>query len=133
GSSLAFRLQLTTNVDSITGPDSFVFSILDRTGTPIPTLDPSGVDNFLAITINSMDPMPLSYGSDPSRPPAGGGSAFDIAAPTVTLGSSVPEPSSLRSILIGAAGLGLLGLRRPTQRRPIRACEDGGDRGSPIP
>jgi hypothetical protein len=70
GSSLGFRLQTTTNVDAGGTPDEFSFSILDSSGAQIPT---NGfVDAFLILDIDSSNPTPQSFSSDPSRPPQGG-------------------------------------------------------------
>jgi hypothetical protein len=107
GSSLSFKVDLTTNVDGGVTPDVFTFNILDAiTNQPLPTGDPNGTDTLLTVTIDSVNPEIKSYGSSP-------GSAFAFDAPQTLVTpptptpplSNAPEPDSL--VLIG---IGLLGL-----------------------
>ncbi len=100
GSTLDFEVQLTTNVDAGPTPDQFSFAILDSTLTEIPTLGPG--DAFLIVDINSTNPSIQTFASDPSTPPAGGGSGISISAPQVQV---VPEPTVLMLLVIGLGGL----------------------------
>jgi hypothetical protein len=109
GSSLSFRLNLSTNGDSGGTPDQFSFAILDKTGTELPTLAPSFFDVFIEVDIDSANPLVHTYGTDTNRIPAGGGSAINIAAPTATAVTAVPEPTPLSLTLLGVAGLFLFG------------------------
>jgi hypothetical protein len=97
GSSLSFLLDLTTNVDTGGTPDAFAFSILDSSGSSIPTLDPTTADTLLTINIDSARPTILTYATDPSRNTLGGaGPSITMNAPTaVPPTSPVPEPGAL--------------------------------------
>jgi hypothetical protein len=104
GSSLSFRLNLSTNVDTGGTPDQFTFAILDRTGTELPTLAPSFFDVFIQVDIDSANPLVHTYGTDTNRIPAGGGSAINIAAPTATA-VATPEPTMMMLTLLGLSGI----------------------------
>jgi hypothetical protein len=104
GSALSFRLSLSTNVDSGGTPDEFSFAILDHTGTEIPTLA-SFFDVFVQIDIDSANPVVHTFATDTSRTPEGGGGPINIASPTATPVSSVPEPTRLSLTLSGLAAL----------------------------
>lgn len=97
GSSLSFLLDLTTNVDTGGTPDAFAFSILDSSGSSIPTLDPTTADTLLTINIDSASPTILTNATDPSRNTLGGaGPPITMNAPTVASPTSpVPEPGTL--------------------------------------
>lgn len=95
GSKLSFLLDLTTNVAS-PNPDQFALAILDPTGNPIPTSDPTGFDNLLTINIDSGNPTPNIYSN-----------LVSVSAPTVT-----PEPSSVLLLGIGMTGFLLWRARR---------------------
>jgi hypothetical protein len=104
GSLLAFILTTTTNVDPGGIPDTFAFSILDGTGLPIPTLDPTGADSFLSVTFD--DPGSPAFETFPADPNSGLG----LGQPSV---QAIPEPSSLFSGAIGLTmTLGWYGMRR---------------------
>ena len=85
GNSLTFVLDLTTSVVS-PNPDQFSFAILDPSGNPIPTSDPTGFDNLMAINLDSASPTTHIYSN-----------LVSVTSPTAT-----PEPSSL---LLLASGL----------------------------
>jgi|HubBroStandDraft_6_1064221.scaffolds.fasta_scaffold103016_2 hypothetical protein len=85
GNSLTFVLDLTTSVVS-PNPDQFSFAILDPSGNPIPTSDPTGFDNLMAINLDSASPTTNIYSN-----------LVSVTSPTAT-----PEPSSL---LLLASGL----------------------------
>ena len=108
GNSLKFELSQTTNIDSGGTPDQFSFSILDKTGSEIPTLAGAFIDVFLETDINSANPLIQTFASDPSRAPTGGGPPINIPAPTVTQ-AAVPEPSTI--LLLPWALVVLLGWR----------------------
>jgi hypothetical protein len=108
GTVLSYRLDLTTNVDAGGVPDLFAMSILDGNGSEIPTLDPSGTNTLLTVTIDS--PLGIqSWTTDPSIATSTG-NFITMGAPVVSDAGSVPEPSTFLLLGIGAAGL--LGLRR---------------------
>jgi PEP-CTERM motif len=99
GSLLTFQLQMSTNVDAGGTPDEFSFSILDSTGTQIPTT--GFVDAFLIVDVDSSNPTPQTFSSDPTRAPAGGGGGITISAPQTTL--ATPEPGTFILLGIGLA------------------------------
>jgi hypothetical protein len=86
GNELQFRLTTTTNIDPGGVPDEFTFSILDNSGTELPTL--GFFDVFVQLDISSAKPTPQSFASDTSRA-AAGGAPVDLSAPSI---SAVPEP-----------------------------------------
>lgn len=95
GSVLSFDLLLTTNAAEGGSPDRFSLALLDRTGSELPTL---GVGNvFLAVDITSTGPLVQTSGSDPTRPPVGGGAPIQISAPQVEV---IPEPET-GALLVG--------------------------------
>jgi hypothetical protein len=104
GNGLSFWLSLSTNLDSGGTPDEFSFAILDHTGTEIPTLA-SFFDVFVQIDINSTNPVVRTFATDTSRMPEGGGGPINIAAPTSTPVSSVPEPTMMTLTLSGLGAL----------------------------
>jgi len=94
GSSISFALNLTTNVDAGSTPDQFGFIILDPTGNPISTNDPTG-SNYLAVfNIDSSNPAPVSYSDLVTTTPQG---------PVAT-----PEPAIILQLTLGLAGIALL-------------------------
>jgi hypothetical protein len=110
GSQLSFSLALTTADDLGGTPDRLTFSIVYNFGSPIPTLAPAG-DFFLGADLGSTGPIFDAYGSDPSRAPTDG-NPVSISAPTITLVSPVPEPSSIVLLLTGGLVGGLTLYRR---------------------
>jgi hypothetical protein len=115
---LGFDIHFTVNQDApdIFGdihPDVFTFAILDNTGNPIPTLgfNVVGSDVLLQIAIDSDNPTPQMFGSDPSVPPSGGGDPLTVPDPEVTnLSSDTPEPVS--AVLAGRALACLFAIKR---------------------
>jgi len=112
GSSLSFQVHLTTNLDAGGTPDTFAFSILDASGTPIPTQDPLGSETLLTVSIDSATPTIVGYATDPSRTTSTGAVSITMDAPVVT---AVPEPGSLA--LTGLGMIGFAGIGRRTLRR----------------
>lgn len=117
GNQLDFHLELTTNLQPAGVPDEFTFSILDSSGSELPTQ--SFFDVFVEVDINSTNPAVQTFASDPTQSPAAGGPPIDIAAPTATPSvSSVPAPSIGRGLPVLLAvsgtlvGFKLLGRRR---------------------
>lgn len=108
GSSLSFLLNLTTNVDAGPTPDQFGFAILDPSGNPVPTSDPTGNDNLLIINIDSSDPAVTTYSDSVTVTPAG---------PV-----STPEPGTLLMLCSGMIALGLVRSRTKSLRR-ARLCK----------
>jgi hypothetical protein len=106
GSKLDFTLDLTGNDDLGGTPDRLIFSLLENTGTPVPTLSPVS-DYFLGVDLGSSGPVFDIYGSDPSRALSAGGTV-SIDAPTV-----VPEPGSAG--LVAAALVVAVIVKRRTQ------------------
>ncbi len=106
GSSLSFQIQLTGNQDSGT-PDEFALFLLDKSGFNVPTLDAGNA--LLVMDIGSGGITVSRFQTNTTQNPPGGGSPINIAAPTVTPLSTVPEPGTF--VLIGVA-LGALFLRR---------------------
>jgi hypothetical protein len=98
GLQLSFSLDVTSNDDADGIPDRLTVYILDSSGVPLPTLAPAG-DYFLGVDLHSTGPIFDTWGSDPFRAPSVG-NPVSIPAPTVTLESSVPEPSTMD--LLGA-------------------------------
>jgi hypothetical protein len=98
---LGFTLDTTTNVDAGPTPDEFSFSILDNSGAPIPTT--GFVDAFLVLDIDSSNPTPQTFPSDPSTPPQGGGGGITMDAPQATTG--IPEPGAF---ILVTAGCGII-------------------------
>jgi hypothetical protein len=84
GTYLAFRIVVTTNMDTGGIPDGLSFSILDSTGTEIPTLGGPSLNVFLSLDLNTPTPTLTNFASDPSRPPKAGGPPVAIPTPTVT-------------------------------------------------
>jgi hypothetical protein len=97
GSILSFQISLTTNVAD---PDQFSFGILDSAGNDIPMLsDPFGA--YLVITLNSStSPQGQTFANDPNTPDQASGLDIGSTGP-LTLGSAVPEPTTLTLLAVG--------------------------------
>jgi hypothetical protein len=115
GGVLSFAVRMTAAVDASGTPDAFAFSILDSSGFPLPSSDPTLADTLLTIMIDSADPAVLTYGTDPAR-----GSVV-MSAPAITPAiTSVPEPASLSLVLVGTAVTGLNAYRSRRARKRAR-------------
>jgi hypothetical protein len=107
-SSLSFLLSITTNMEAFI-PDMFTFAILDSSLTPIPTLDPFLVDNFLSINLDSPTGTVITSATDIQ------GTDIRINAPQVQLEpevSPVPEPGTLGLLAFGLSAMAMRGFRR---------------------
>ena len=116
GQSLAFDLNLTTNLDSgpANSPDEFSFALLGN-GNTIPTTAPNSA--FVTIDVDSANPTVTAAGT-------ASGLGFTIAAPTVTVtATAVPETDGALTGFVGIAGLlTAVGLRRVAVLRRVPPC-----------
>ena len=100
GSTLSFDVHTTTNVDAGPTPDEFSFAILDKSGVELPTTDPTGVNTFLTVTLDSANPTINAYASDITQSPAAGGRPITtgiavISNVSITAGGAgVPLPAA---------------------------------------
>jgi hypothetical protein len=79
GSSASFVLDLTTNFTSGGIPDDLSIYLLDSTGNPYATTDPTGADSLLNIDVGQAVPAPMVYNSD-------------FATLTLSPLANIPEP-----------------------------------------
>lgn len=98
GSAISFALNLTTNVDAGPTPDQFGFVILDPSGDPVATSDPTGSDYLAVINIDSSNPSPVSYS--------------DLVTITPEGAVTTPEPSSALLLGMGLSVLAWFSRRR---------------------
>jgi hypothetical protein len=110
GPWVTFYATFTNNADSGPFQDMFMMSILDGSQNGIPTVDPSGNNTFLTVTLNGTVQSPAPgvlapplgvWGADPQQ------TSYNMSAPEV-----VPEPGSLMLLGSALAGLGLWRRRR---------------------
>lgn len=108
--AITFQMNVTTNFLSGSIPDNFSFSILDSSGSPIPTTDSAASSLFdfdlkPGLTVSQIS-LFQTTGSSPTIGPA-----------TISV-ASVPEPSSAVLVL----GLGAIGLGTFAVSRKLAAC-----------
>jgi len=118
GTQLSFQVDLSTNPNTGVAPDDFAFSLLDASGSPIPTQDPSGADTFLTVMLNSTSPTIQTYASDSTTGTASGNVFISLDAPaigTATPPTTTPEPGSFVLLATALALLGAATLRRPAR------------------
>lgn len=108
GSLLSFVLTHSTNVEPGPQPDQFSFAILDSSGFEVPY--ESFFNAALVLDIDSANPNPLGFATDPNSFPFGGGDPIAMSAPTVT--AAIPEPSTYLPVGLALASL-LCWRRRP--------------------
>lgn len=84
GTTLNFRLSLSTTALGVPQPEGFVLSILDSGGNPLATTDPTGFDSLIFGEI------------------AATGSTFEAYAIST---AAVPEPTSLVLLVTGLSAL----------------------------
>jgi PEP-CTERM motif len=107
GTTLSFLLQTSTEVEPGGTPDALAFSILDWTGFPIATVDPTFADTLFTLNIDSANPSFLRYGTDATR------TAIVMSAPDISgVVTPVPEPGTLTLFALGAALVAVRGRRR---------------------
>jgi len=114
GTGLSFKMDLTTNLDAGGTPDAFGFSILDSTGTPLPTLDTSGADTLLSFNIDSENPTLTSFATVAE-------SQVTLSAPTFALAPPTPAPEPDSLLLMGAGLAALAGARRRMKSSGVTA------------
>lgn len=107
GTSLSFRLSLTTNPNA-PAPDAFAFAILDGAGFNVRTTAPGDSDALIIINLTGPNPLVQTYAGSGAFDPSGA-TTIAFAAPAVT---PVPEPSTY-----GLAAAALLGLGVWVRRR----------------
>jgi hypothetical protein len=117
GSTLGFHVVLTTNLN--TNPpliaDQFSFAILF--GASFDDLPTHGSQNqFVSVDITVANPPVATFASDSSQAPH-----ITIAAPTISIPSAVPEPSSLVLLALGLGGVVLVQRSRRRTRPSHRA------------
>lgn len=110
GDSLQFDVQISSSPQGGDTPDSFAFALLDNTLANLPTLADAS-DVFALVEIGDAGTSVQSFASNPALPPAAGGDALSISAPSI---QPVPEPSTYG--LVAAAGLAAAALLRRRNR-----------------
>jgi hypothetical protein len=108
--AITFDVDLTTSFVSGT-PDRFTFSILDMSGSPIPTSD-SGNNNEFALLGATISGAAMTLDNIETYTAGSGSNRITIS---VSSPSAVPEPSPLVLIVIG--GIGAMTLTRWGQRQ----------------
>jgi PEP-CTERM motif len=107
GTTLSFRVETTGEPIAGGTPDTLAFSILDVSGFPIATEDPTFADTLFTVYLDSSSPLFLRYATDLTRTPIVM-SAADISTET----TSVPEPGTLTLVGLASTVVGLTRWRR---------------------
>jgi hypothetical protein len=97
GSTLSFKVDLTTNVDTGPTPDLFSFALLDNTGANIITSSP---DNAF-VEVNISPPLSVqAFSSEQTDKTA------PVPTPEISFPQAVPEPASIILMALGTLGFG---------------------------
>ncbi|MEO8100271.1 MAG: NF038129 family PEP-CTERM protein [Acidobacteriota bacterium] len=111
GTQLTFRVSFTTNEEADGTPDAFSFSLLDGSGTEIPTQGGENFDVLVSIRLGASNPDRVrAFAGDSGRRPPSGAATIAIPAPVLTAfqlvssASYMPRPVAPDSIVSAFGG-----------------------------